>query len=258
MSLGLKPFVMATHGRNDPCVCGSGKKYKRCCLGREEQRDEFTRELQAHGLPLLRELGRFATGRSGMAPEAIAAERFPFWRPPLDRLRASRLLDYLIFDHRPASYGRSAAEEYLSDRGPIMTPRWRELLAAWQDVSMQLFAVEGWSAGFVRCRASLPPDGSLLEVMPLERADAIIPDEAPVALRPLAVGPGFVYPSWPLTFGDRTLQDVALALTARHHDFVRRERIVSMEEFLRLEGTAFDQEAAGGSPSPIILPGRSS
>ena len=23
-------------GRNDPCVCGSGKKYKKCCLAREE------------------------------------------------------------------------------------------------------------------------------------------------------------------------------------------------------------------------------
>lgn len=23
-------------GRNDPCLCGSGKKYKKCCLGREE------------------------------------------------------------------------------------------------------------------------------------------------------------------------------------------------------------------------------
>jgi hypothetical protein len=22
-------------GRNDPCPCGSGKKFKRCCLGRE-------------------------------------------------------------------------------------------------------------------------------------------------------------------------------------------------------------------------------
>lgn len=24
-------------GRNDPCPCGSGKKYKRCCLGRSEE-----------------------------------------------------------------------------------------------------------------------------------------------------------------------------------------------------------------------------
>jgi hypothetical protein len=22
-------------GRNDPCPCGSGKKYKQCCLGRD-------------------------------------------------------------------------------------------------------------------------------------------------------------------------------------------------------------------------------
>ena len=23
-------------GRNDPCYCGSGKKFKKCCMGREE------------------------------------------------------------------------------------------------------------------------------------------------------------------------------------------------------------------------------
>jgi len=23
-------------GRNDPCPCGSGKKYKKCCLGNDE------------------------------------------------------------------------------------------------------------------------------------------------------------------------------------------------------------------------------
>jgi len=27
---------MATPGRNDPCPCGSGKKYKKCCLLKEE------------------------------------------------------------------------------------------------------------------------------------------------------------------------------------------------------------------------------
>ena len=24
-------------GRNDPCPCGSGKKYKKCCLGTQKQ-----------------------------------------------------------------------------------------------------------------------------------------------------------------------------------------------------------------------------
>lgn len=35
---------MSMIGRNDPCYCGSGKKYKKCCLHREEQ----TREVSFH------------------------------------------------------------------------------------------------------------------------------------------------------------------------------------------------------------------
>jgi uncharacterized protein len=35
----VAPYVRATPkvGRNDPCPCGSGKKYKRCCLGDVEE-----------------------------------------------------------------------------------------------------------------------------------------------------------------------------------------------------------------------------
>jgi uncharacterized protein YecA (UPF0149 family) len=25
-------------GRNDPCPCGSGRKYKKCCLGKDDLR----------------------------------------------------------------------------------------------------------------------------------------------------------------------------------------------------------------------------
>src|ERR1700681_4689008 len=39
---------MAKPGRNDPCPCGSGNKYKKCCLAKEEAvaRDRFV-EAQA-------------------------------------------------------------------------------------------------------------------------------------------------------------------------------------------------------------------
>jgi len=30
--LKLKPLRRVKYGRNDPCPCGSGKKYKHCCL----------------------------------------------------------------------------------------------------------------------------------------------------------------------------------------------------------------------------------
>jgi uncharacterized protein len=36
-----EPYVRATPkvGRNEPCPCGSGKKYKKCCLARDQQDD---------------------------------------------------------------------------------------------------------------------------------------------------------------------------------------------------------------------------
>src|SRR5258706_15656101 len=37
---------MPTVGRNEPCPCGSGKKYKRCCLQRDEAAMLATRAAQ--------------------------------------------------------------------------------------------------------------------------------------------------------------------------------------------------------------------
>lgn len=33
-------------GRNEPCHCGSGKKYKQCCLVKDEEVDRAAREQQ--------------------------------------------------------------------------------------------------------------------------------------------------------------------------------------------------------------------
>lgn len=38
-------------GRNEPCLCGSGKKYKRCCLALDEQRAREQPLLPADGHP---------------------------------------------------------------------------------------------------------------------------------------------------------------------------------------------------------------
>lgn len=35
-----------TVGRNDPCPCGSGKKYKKCCLPRHEEEEQLRRKLE--------------------------------------------------------------------------------------------------------------------------------------------------------------------------------------------------------------------
>jgi hypothetical protein len=38
-------------GRNEPCHCGSGKKYKHCCLAKDEEADRARRAEQAAAAP---------------------------------------------------------------------------------------------------------------------------------------------------------------------------------------------------------------
>jgi predicted Zn-dependent protease len=42
---------MANVGRNQPCPCGSGKKYKQCCLARDEASALAAREQQRRDAP---------------------------------------------------------------------------------------------------------------------------------------------------------------------------------------------------------------
>lgn len=61
---------MKTNGRNDPCACGSGKKYKHCCLSQELTRSTSTRPATA----LLAQALQTAIGhhQSGRLPQAQA------------------------------------------------------------------------------------------------------------------------------------------------------------------------------------------
>jgi hypothetical protein len=38
-------------GRNDPCHCGSGRKYKQCCLDKDEAAERTTRAAQGEAAP---------------------------------------------------------------------------------------------------------------------------------------------------------------------------------------------------------------
>ena len=40
-----------TPGRNDPCPCGSGKKYKQCCLDKDEAKAREARAKEAAAAP---------------------------------------------------------------------------------------------------------------------------------------------------------------------------------------------------------------
>ncbi len=53
-------------GRNDSCPCGSGLKYKKCCLGRNETTDgegsvsaELLESLKGHSFGSLKEMNTY-------------------------------------------------------------------------------------------------------------------------------------------------------------------------------------------------------
>ncbi len=70
-------------GRNDPCPCGSGKKYKKCCLGKEGVSvDLLWRRLgEAHDR-LVHRLMKHAHDAFGEMVVAEALDEFLLWTDP--------------------------------------------------------------------------------------------------------------------------------------------------------------------------------
>jgi SEC-C motif len=244
---------MSKPGRNDPCPCGSGRKYKRCCLGREAEHDAFADALEARPLPLLARLARFAENAMRTPIEEVARKDFPFWRTPLDEAMAARVVEHIIFEVRLERYGRTAIDEFLLEQGHALGTDERSMLDSWGETSRRLYRADGWSAGFLLCADAFAEQPPPIKVWPLGRDAGLIPDGAPVALRALAAAGEFICVGRPTTFGDRSLSDVAEAVRGRQIDYVRSQRIVGLDEFLRVVPTALDEEAAP-TPAGIIVP----
>lgn len=48
----MTPLTTRHPGRNDPCHCGSGRKYKQCCLDKDEAEARAARAKAAEEAPL--------------------------------------------------------------------------------------------------------------------------------------------------------------------------------------------------------------
>jgi hypothetical protein len=246
---------MSKPGRNDPCPCGSGRKYKRCCLGREAEHDAFAAAIEAHALPLLSRLAKFAENAMRTPLDAVARKEFPFWRKALDEAMAARVVDHLMFDVRLERYGRTAIDQFVLEQAHLLGADERTMLATWGEARRRLYRVDGWSAGFLMCTDTLAEQPQQIKVWPLGHGAGLIADGAPVALRALSAADAFVSVGRPTTFGSRSVEDVGQAVRARHVDFVRSKRIVGLDEFLRVAPTALDEEAAPLPAAGIIVPG---
>src|SRR5712692_8826155 len=113
-------------GRNDPCPCGSGKKYKRCCLAQQSASHSLWAQQRNASDELTRDMMRFAERKFG---EQIAEAWQDFCLTDLpvpfdaDSHEHQIFMPYFLFHWDPQ---RPRTGKGASRRGGIVT-RWYEL-----------------------------------------------------------------------------------------------------------------------------------
>ncbi len=125
----VRPFATPAGpepGRNDPCWCGSGRKYKQCHLGRPAHA-----ELPARAGWLYRKAVTFLERRGGAATAELA-----WWADTLDaEWDAPEVVDAALDE---GGWG----ETFLAERGPLLPADEAELAASWTTVVPGLYEVE--------------------------------------------------------------------------------------------------------------------
>jgi hypothetical protein len=103
-------------GRNDPCPCGSGKKYKKCCLLRQEaERSTAGRKSTVHELDgrLVDEIARFCRRKFGEDYDPLGD--FPMELTGNDTADMQFFAPWAAYHHRLRD--RRAVDWFLEERG---------------------------------------------------------------------------------------------------------------------------------------------
>jgi len=128
----------ATPGRNDPCWCNSGKKYKKCHLDSDARGENDFNSLRKN-------IGEFLRQVLPQRESKQALAEF-FGDGPQETNSEIMLIDWMIHDRISPSLGRTVLEEYL-ERRQRLTPREREMVEAWSRSHTGLYEVQSLKAG---------------------------------------------------------------------------------------------------------------
>lgn len=130
---------MSKIGRNDPCYCGSGKKYKQCHLKIDQQAEKERRDYALAGSFLRRDLLKFA--RDDQFAEDFAKALPFYWNGLYDienaetmsQPEALRFFDWFVFDYQPETGPRLIVQYHAAEREALSTVQ-QTVLDGWLDV----------------------------------------------------------------------------------------------------------------------------
>lgn len=141
---------MAKIGRNDPCPCGSGRKYKQCHGPIDAARESEQRQLRQANDSLTAKVMDAAPQFADEFPAALAR----FWSnehtvedidqlDDLEERGAERFLTWFMFDHYDQD-GRSPIQRLADDPSALeLTPAEATLLPTWADVHLRPYEISG-------------------------------------------------------------------------------------------------------------------
>jgi hypothetical protein len=123
---------MTTTDRNAPCPCGSGKKYKRCCLAREQaEAAPLPSPVHRADEELIEGILRFARRELGFRTAMDLLKDVP---PDVNIEQAQMFWFEWMFFHAPFP-DRSIADAYRQSSGRVVQRAWLESrLASWMTV----------------------------------------------------------------------------------------------------------------------------
>ena len=153
-----------TPGRNDPCWCSSGKKYKKCHLESDERKrlgpamppsraldsGEFN-SLRSRIAEVLREL--MPTQAMVRAAEEFFDTEFSGWLKPQEiepdpEMLALMIGDWVVHDRLLPGRGRTVLEEFLKRHGKSLSTREKEMAEAWARSFVGVYEVLEVKPGF--------------------------------------------------------------------------------------------------------------
>lgn len=128
-------------GRNDPCPCGSGKKYKKCCLPKDEAAARNRSQTEETYTSLLRGLSRLPGGL-GLAEMTYARTHFfgeDLSLPELPQAEYLSFVDWLVFGYQTPPGGESMAD-LLVEQMPVGPQQ--EMLESWRKTVPSLYRID--------------------------------------------------------------------------------------------------------------------
>jgi len=143
-------------GRNAPCPCGSGKKYKKCCLEKEKPANVVSlahRRTAATSVDSLRKkIMRFVEKKTiiDRVPEAIAqycgTSTNKLDELELDQEEVLGFTEWFVHDFVLPNHGRPPIAAYLKSN-PRLSPEERQILEDWQQTNLSVYQITEIAAG---------------------------------------------------------------------------------------------------------------